>query len=105
MKSNDLKKGDLVQLKNGWYALIADNMKGNIRMAEVFGNYTETGSVYVHDIRHKLTEQKDQPGHGVQCLMVMGSICGGRFKPGLYAVDPIELTDKQIKHAAAVGSL
>jgi hypothetical protein len=50
MKTNDLKKGDRVLLNNGWYATIADNKKGNIRMAEVEGLYTETGSVYSHEI-------------------------------------------------------
>lgn len=50
MKTNDLKKGDRVQLRNGWYATIADNMKGNTRMATVEGFVTETGSVYAHDI-------------------------------------------------------
>ena len=50
MKTNDLKKGDRVRLANGWYATIADNMKGNTRMADVEGLYHEIGSVYSHDI-------------------------------------------------------
>ena len=50
MKTNDLKKGDRVQLRNGWYATIADNKKGNTRLATVEGFVTETGSVYSHDI-------------------------------------------------------
>ncbi len=50
MKTNDLKKGDRVQLRNGWYATIADNAKGNTRIATVEGHVTETGSVYSHDI-------------------------------------------------------
>jgi hypothetical protein len=50
MKTNDLKKGDTVILRNGWSARIEDNKKGNIRLATVFGHYTETGSVYSHDI-------------------------------------------------------
>lgn len=50
MKTNDLKKGDRIQLRNGWYATIADNKKGNIRMADVEGTYREIGSVYSHDI-------------------------------------------------------
>lgn len=28
IKSNDLKKGAVVKLKNGWMAVIADNLKG-----------------------------------------------------------------------------
>ena len=50
MKTNDLKKGDIVRLRSGWFAKITDNMRGNTRMAEVYGRYTETGSVYAHDI-------------------------------------------------------
>ena len=50
MKTNELKKGDRVRLRNGWYATIADNMRGQTRMATVEGDYTETGSVYSHDI-------------------------------------------------------
>lgn len=50
MKTNDLKKGDMVMLRNGWKARIEDNKKGNIRVATVYGTYTEMGSVYSHDI-------------------------------------------------------
>jgi hypothetical protein len=50
MKTNDLKKGARITLRNGWLATIADNKKGNIRDATVEGFYTETGSVYAHDI-------------------------------------------------------
>ena len=52
VKTNDLKKGARVRLRNGWYATIADNARGNIRMATVEGYETETGSVYSHDIMH-----------------------------------------------------
>ena len=50
MKTNDLKRGSRVKLLNGWEAEIADNMKGNSRLATVYGEFTETGSVYAHDI-------------------------------------------------------
>lgn len=50
MKTNDLKKGAIVMLSNGWKARIEDNMKGNTRLATVYGFFTETGSVYAHDI-------------------------------------------------------
>lgn len=50
MKTNQLKKGDRVQLRNGWYATIEDNRKGQTRMATVEGIYTEMGSIYSHDI-------------------------------------------------------
>ncbi len=50
MRTNELKKGDRVQLRNGWYATIADNAKGNTRTANVEGFVTEIGNVYSHDI-------------------------------------------------------
>lgn len=68
IKTNDLKKGARVRLSNGWYATIADNARGNTRMATVEGFVTETGSVYAHDIQEtfiggdwlKVTHTKDQ---------------------------------------------
>lgn len=50
MKTNDIKKGMRIRLSNGWFGTMMDNKKGNIRMAEVEGNYTEIGSVYAHNI-------------------------------------------------------
>jgi len=52
MKTNDLKKGDRVLLRNGWYATIRDNAKGNTRLADVEGFFREIGSVYSHDIMY-----------------------------------------------------
>lgn len=52
--SNDLKKGDMVMLRNGWCARIEDNKKGNIRMATVYGMYEEMGSIYAHDIKGRI---------------------------------------------------
>ena len=50
MKTNDIKKGMVIQLDNGWYGIMADNMRGNTRMVSVDGFYREIGSVYSHDI-------------------------------------------------------
>jgi hypothetical protein len=50
MLTNDLKRGMRVQLRNGWYGTIADNGRGNARMVQVEGYYTETGSCYAWDI-------------------------------------------------------
>jgi hypothetical protein len=50
MLQNDMKKGQAGILKNGWKFEIADNKKGNIRMATVYGLYTEMGSIYTSDI-------------------------------------------------------
>ena len=55
MKTNELKKGGKVRLRNGWDAEILDNKKGNIRLAKVFGHYTEIGSIYAHDILYYLS--------------------------------------------------
>lgn len=57
--ANDLRKGDVVFLRNGWRATIADNRKGITRMAEVFGYETETGSIYAHDISSMLAQGED----------------------------------------------
>ncbi len=50
MKTNELKKGTRIKLRNGWEAELADNKRGNTRLATVYGYYTEMGSVYSHDI-------------------------------------------------------
>jgi hypothetical protein len=50
MKTNDIKKGMVVELNNGWFGIMADNMRGNTRMVDVDGMYREMGSVYSHDI-------------------------------------------------------
>jgi hypothetical protein len=50
MKTADIKKGMLVRMSNGWYGVMQDNGRGTTRLVEVKGYYTETGSVYSHDI-------------------------------------------------------
>jgi hypothetical protein len=54
IKTNDIKKGTRFLLRNGWFATMADNMKGDTRIATVEGYETETGSVYAHDIKSAL---------------------------------------------------
>jgi hypothetical protein len=49
-QTNALKKGTRVVLRNGWEAVLEDNKRGSIRMATVYGFYTEMGSIYAHDI-------------------------------------------------------
>ena len=49
-ETNKLKKGARVVLRNGWEAVLEDNKRGSIRMATVYGFYTEMGSIYAHDI-------------------------------------------------------
>ena len=50
MKTNELKKGTRIKLRNGWEAELWDNCKGNTRVANVFGMFEEAGSIYAHDI-------------------------------------------------------
>lgn len=50
MLSNDVKKGTEVVLRNGWKARIEDNARGLIRLATVYGYFTEMGSIYMFDI-------------------------------------------------------
>ncbi len=60
MKTNDLKKGDRVCLRNGWYATMKDNKKGNIRCATVEGYETETGDIYAHDIQYAVIDGRHE---------------------------------------------
>jgi hypothetical protein len=50
MKTNDLKKGTQVRLRNGNLADLVDNVRGNVRMARVYGQVEECGSIYSYDI-------------------------------------------------------
>jgi len=103
-KTNDLKKGDRVLLANGeqfgdlancgtyerylkmknttsfkpWEAVIADNKKGNTRIATVEGFFTETGSIYSHEIMAWKDENGDwQPiEHTKEQLQLERSIEG-----------------------------
>jgi hypothetical protein len=59
VKTNDLKKGTRVKLRNGWFGTVFDNGRGNTRMVTVEGFETETGSVYAHDIM----EYQDAQGY------------------------------------------
>jgi preprotein translocase subunit YajC len=79
MQSNELKKGDKVRLKSGFNAVIMDNKKGGIRMAEVDGIVKEIGSIYVKDIAWMFKLNGD--------------------------IEEIELTDKQKKNAEMINAL
>lgn len=50
MKTNEIKKGMIVRLNNGWFGKMYDNTRGNTRCVEVYGYFTEAGEVYSHDI-------------------------------------------------------
>lgn len=59
MKTNDIKKGTRVLLRNGWFGTMMDNLKGNTRMVDVEGYSREIGSVYSWDIVEAYTESGD----------------------------------------------
>ena len=50
IKTNDIKKGDVLVQHNAWYGEMVDNMRGNTRVVNVHGYFTEMGSIYVWDI-------------------------------------------------------
>jgi hypothetical protein len=83
MLTNDIKKGMRVQLKNGWEGTMMDNARGNTRMVEVEGNFTEIGSVYVWDIASVL------PMNGVSDGVWIG----------------VDLTEKQLKTMKTVKAV
>lgn len=48
---SEVRKNTRVRLRNGWEARVLDNtVKAHTRTCEVFGLYTEMGSVYTTDI-------------------------------------------------------
>lgn len=51
MFTKDIKKGTRIKMANGWFGTMKDNARGTTRIVEVEGYYTETGSVYSHDIQ------------------------------------------------------
>lgn len=50
IRTDQLKKGARVRMRNGWEAIVVKGCEGNALIAKVFGDFTETGSVYAHDI-------------------------------------------------------
>lgn len=77
MKTNDLKKGAKVKLACGWFATIADNAKGQTRMATVEGFVTEMGSVYSHDIASTLVDGQWIPIEHTPAQLKLKKIAGG----------------------------
>jgi len=84
MKTNDIKKGDRIRMRNGWEGTMADNQRGNIRVAEIEGHFTEIGSVYAHDIVAVRPVSQGDPGT---------------------AWVEVEHTDKQLKFKAQMTAL
>jgi hypothetical protein len=57
MLTNDIKSGAKIVLRNGWKATVKDNKKGNIRVCEVEGYFTEIGSTYVWDWKYLVNDK------------------------------------------------
>jgi hypothetical protein len=74
MKTNDIKKGMAVRLNNGWYGIMADNMRGNTRMTDVDGYFREIGSVYSHDILQAWPDKILELGSSVTLLFHSDSV-------------------------------
>ena len=50
IRTNQLKKGARVRMRNGCEAIVVKECDGNTLIAKVFGAFTETGSIYAHNI-------------------------------------------------------
>jgi hypothetical protein len=50
IRTDQLKKGMRVRMRNGLEAVVVKECDGNTLIAKVFGAFTETGSVYAHNI-------------------------------------------------------
>lgn len=61
INTNDLKKGTQILLKNGFGAVLYDNKKGNLRLANVKGIFDEIGSICAHDIDQAFINGNWQP--------------------------------------------
>ena len=61
MKTNELKKGDIVAISGGYKAEIMDNKKGNIRMVKTFSPlYEEMGSIYAWEILRLISNENGE---------------------------------------------
>lgn len=90
MKTNDIKKGTRILLRNGWEAVLIDNKKGTIRDAEVYGDFTECGSIYAHDILARMPTKTENE----ESLIPVNNFI--TYNGKLWIRD-IELTPAQIK--------
>lgn len=54
--THELKKGTKIKMRNGLEAIIVKKCVGNTLVAEVFGDFTETGNIYAHDIMAAMVE-------------------------------------------------
>ena len=97
MKTNDLKKGDWIILRElNWRGEMWDNMRGNTRVVDVYGWEHEAGSVYSHDILHKIVSLtgKTLP---IDILKNVNITTDEIMKNNELELEAIEHTDKQKK--------
>ena len=57
MLTKELVKGQRVRLRNGWEAVLTRKPGATTAEAKVFGHYTETGSIYCHDIMYAFDDR------------------------------------------------
>lgn len=64
MLTAELNKGDFVALRGThWlaYLLSPPDVESGIVTAKVYGDYTESGDIYLHDIEYRLEDVTDMP--------------------------------------------
>ena len=76
IKTNEIRKGARIKLRCGWEADMADNARGTIRMCKVYGDETEIGSVYAHDIVGVLVNGTWQPVEHTPAQVKLRRIAG-----------------------------
>lgn len=50
IRTDQLNKGTRIRMRSGWEAIVVKKCDGNTLIAKVFGDFTETGSIYAHDV-------------------------------------------------------
>jgi len=50
IRTDQIKKGTRIKLRSGWEAIVEKKCDGVTLIAKVIGAFTETGSIYAHDV-------------------------------------------------------
>jgi len=53
---DQIKKGMRLMLRSGWEAIVVHPPEDNILIAKVYGQFTETGSIYLQDIESVMVD-------------------------------------------------
>lgn len=105
MKSSELKKGDFVLLRSGWRAELMDDCRGeyaNTPCCQVWGMFTEAGSVYTHDMLYKIEEWNSEMPSTGRFVQPTGADENGSI---WLVTNDIELSDEQIELQKMVGGV